>query len=104
MAGKKEVMSIIERISARSPTRRALGPRTFFALLLAAAAVCGCARHYDILLVNSQTVTNVRIPDLDKHAPYYTYITAGGRKVTIPAGRVAAISPHGDTNWMINNR
>jgi hypothetical protein len=97
-------MSIIERISARSPIRRAPGARTLLALLLAAAALCGCARHYDIILTNSQTVTNVRIPNVTKGGPTYTYITAGGHQFTIPAGRVAYICPHGDTNWMFKKQ
>jgi len=36
---KKEVMSTIEHISAHRPVRRALSPRTIFALLLTAAAL-----------------------------------------------------------------
>jgi len=105
MAGKKEVMSIIECISACGPIRRVPPARTLFALLLAAAALCGCARHYDILLINSrQPITNVRIPDLDKNLGYYTYITAGGHRFTIPAGQVTYICPHGDTNWMFKDR
>jgi len=97
-------MSIIERISAPRHVRRALHPPTLFALLLAAAVLCGCARRYDITLVNSQTVTNVRIPNLNKQSPYFTYITAGGHTFTIPASRVSYISPHGDTNWMFKNQ
>jgi hypothetical protein len=96
-------MSIIERISARSPVRSALIPPTLFALLLSAAALCGCARHYDIIMTNNRTVTNVRIPDLDKHLGYYTYVTAGGHKFQVPASSVSYIGPHGDTNWMFNN-
>jgi hypothetical protein len=93
-------MSIIERISGRRPVRRAFQPRILFALLAATAALCGCARHYDITLVNNETVINVRIPNVKNPGPTYTFITAGGAKRTIPASRVAYISPHGDTNWM----
>ncbi len=93
-------MSIIESISDRRPVRRAYQPRIVFALLAVAALLCGCARHYDITLVNNQTVTNVRIPNVKNPGPTYTYITAGGHQFTIPASHVAYISPHGDTNWM----
>jgi hypothetical protein len=71
-----------------------------FVLLAVAALLCGCAQRYDITLVNNQTVTNVKIPNVKNSGPTYTYITAGGHKFTIPASRVAYISPHGDTNWM----
>ena len=89
---------------SRRPVRCALKPRTLLTLLLAAAALCGCARHYDIMLTNFQTVTNVRIPDLDKHLPYYTCVTATGRTFTVSANRISYICPHGETNSMFKNR
>jgi hypothetical protein len=91
-------MSIIERISAQRPVRRTLKPRTMFALLLAAAALCGCARHYDLIMTNNRAVTNVRIRDLNKHLGYFTCVTATGREFRVPAGEVTSICPHGDTN------
>ena len=63
-------MSTIERISAAKPVRRALNPRAFFALLLAAAALCGCARRYDMTLTNGGRVTNVRKPIRSKEGGY----------------------------------
>jgi hypothetical protein len=96
-------MSIIKRILVPRSIRRTPGPRTLFVLLLTAAALCGCARRYDILLVNGDRVTNVRKPTFDTQAGYWTFV-AGGAKHVISAGRVVNIVPHGDTNWMFSNQ
>jgi hypothetical protein len=95
-------MSIIERIAARKPAGRALNPRAIFALLLTAAALCGCAR-YDMTLTNGGTVTNVRRPKLDKEGGCWIYVTASGQKIKIPASRVVTIVPHGDKDQMLTN-
>ena len=88
-------MSTIEPISAPRPARRALRPRTFFALLLTAAALCGCAR-YDIALTNGGGVINVRKPTMSKDGSYWSYITAKGTTNTIPASRVINVVRHGE--------
>ena len=94
-AYKKDAMSTIDRISAPRPLRRALRPRTIFALLLAAAALGGCAR-YDMTLTNGGRVTNVRKPTRSKDGSYWSYVTASGTTNTVPAGRVISIVRHGD--------
>ena len=89
-------MSTIERISAPKPVRRALNPRVMFTLLLAAAALCGCARRYDMTLTNGGKVTNVRKPIRSKEGGSYICTTANGQQLVIPADRVLSIVPHGD--------
>jgi hypothetical protein len=95
-------MSIVEPISAHRPVGRALKPRALFALLLTAAALCGCAR-YDMTLTNGGQVTNVRKPELDKQGGYWSYVTASGQKIKIPASRVVTIVPHGDKDQMLTH-
>jgi len=89
-------MSIIERISARGTVRPALNPRTLFALLLTAAALCGCARRYDITLTNGGRMENVRKPVRSKEGGDWTCTTASGQKLTISSSRVLSIVPHGE--------
>ena len=89
-------MSTIERISAPKPVRRALNPRALFALLLAAANLCGCARRYDMTLTNGGRVTNVRKPIRSKEGGNFTFIAADGKQHVISADRVLSIVPHGD--------
>ncbi len=96
-------MSTIENFSSPRPVRRALRPRPFLALLLAAAALCGCVR-YDMTLTNGQMMSNVRKPVRSKDGTYYTIKKADGTAYTIPASRVSNIAPHGDTNWMFRNQ
>jgi hypothetical protein len=96
-------MSTIENSLSHRPARRAVGPRTFLALLLAAAAWCGCAR-YDMTLTNGQMMSNVRKPVRSQDGTYYTIKFADGKAYTIPASRVINIAPHGDTNWMFRNQ
>jgi len=91
-------MSTIEHISAPRPVRRALSPRTIFALLLTAAAFCGCVRRYDVTLTNGGRMTNVRKPTRSKEGGVYTVTTSSGQTITIPASRVVNIVPHGDKN------
>jgi hypothetical protein len=88
-------MSIFERVSDPRPIRCARQRRAFFALLLAAATLCGCAR-YDVTLTNGGKVTNVPKPVRSKEGGYYTIITPGGQKLIISSSRVVAIVPHGD--------
>ena len=88
-------MSTIERISAPGPVRRGLNPRTLFAVLLTAAALCGCVR-YDVTLTNGGSMTNVRKPIRSKDGAYYTCTAADGSKLTISSDRVRSIVPHGD--------
>ena len=89
-------MSIMKRISAPRPARRAFNPRSLFVLLLAAAALCGCAR-YDMTLTNGGKVTNVRKPKFNKDGGYWSYIAANGVTNIIPAGRVVSVGPHEKT-------
>jgi hypothetical protein len=95
-------MSIIEIISSARPVRPTLRPRTFLALLLAAATLCGCVR-YDMTLTNDGRMTNVRKPVRSKDGTYYTIKTADGKTFTIPASRVVSIVPHGDTKSEFHN-
>ncbi len=96
-------MSTIKRISAPRPARRPLGPRTLFALLLTAAALCACAR-YDMTLTNGGSVTNVPKPTRSKDGSYWSFVTAGGKTNVIPASRVLNVYRHGDTNWMFGKQ
>ena len=89
-------MSTIERISDPGRVRRALNPRAIFALFLTAAALCGCARRYDVTLTNGGRMSNVRKPVLSQEGGYYTCTAANGQKISIPANRVLSVVPHGD--------
>jgi hypothetical protein len=91
-------MSMIERTAARRPDRRAFNLRTLFALLLTAAALCGCARYYDMTLTNGGRVEGVRQPKLDRQGGSWTYITRDGKTNLISASRVINIVPHGEKN------
>lgn len=95
-AHEKEVMSTIERNSAPKPARRAFNLRALFALLLAAAALCGCARRYDMTLTNGGRVINVRKPVRSKEGGNFTVTTADGKRLVISSDRVLSIVPHGD--------
>jgi hypothetical protein len=88
-------MNIIERMAAPRPVRRALARPIIFALLLAASAFCGCV-HYDMTLTNGGRVTNVRKPTYNAEGGYWTYVTADGKHITLPASRVVSVVPHGD--------
>jgi hypothetical protein len=88
-------MIFIERIAARRPGWRGLHRPIIFALLLAATALCGCV-HYDMTLTNGGRVTNVRKPTYNAEGGYWTYVTADGKHITLPASRVVSVVPHGD--------
>jgi hypothetical protein len=92
-------MSIHELISAVKPVCGILRAGKFFVLLLAAAALCGCARRYDVTLTNGQHLTNIRKPVRDKSGGFFYYVDGRGNKVIIPATRVVEIDPHQESKF-----
>jgi hypothetical protein len=98
----KEVMKTTQSISAPGQVGRA-GFRAIFVVLLAAAVFCGCAR-YDVLMTNGRGMTNVRKPVRSEDGTYYTVKLPSGKVETIPAGRVVAIVPHGDTSGTLRRQ
>jgi hypothetical protein len=95
-------MNIIQRFSAPGLLHRALNPRTLFPLLLAAAALCGCARRYDLMLTNQVAITNVRDLKRSPDGGSYTFVMADGQTMTIPASRVRYTYPHGDKKGTVS--
>jgi hypothetical protein len=89
-------MNIIQRFSIPRSMRRALNPPTLLALLLAAAALCGCARRYDLVLTNEGRITNVRDLKRSPDGGSYSFVMADGTTHKIPASRVRYTYPHGD--------
>ena len=69
------------------------------ALLLAAAALCGCARRYDVTLTNNQHLINIRKPILNKTGGFYYFVDSHGHTNTIPVTRVVEIDPHEESKF-----
>jgi hypothetical protein len=76
--------------------------KRIFALLLAAATLCGCVR-YDMTLTNGQRVSNIRKPARSKDGTTYTFVSADGKTFTVPARRVISIAPHQETKGEFSN-
>jgi hypothetical protein len=62
--------------------------------VLGACCLTGCARTYDVTLVNGMRITRVSKPKLDKEGGVYVFKNARGDSETINAARVVEIAPH----------
>jgi hypothetical protein len=67
-------------------------------LIMAAALLAGCARRYDITLVNGIRVTNVTKPILHREDGVFIYKDVTGKEHHVNAARVVDIGPHSDKN------
>jgi hypothetical protein len=93
----------IEQHSSKADSRFAWdfhGPRwaKFMPLLLSAALLAGCARHYDMTLTNGTRITNVTKPVLNREAGAFYYKDVAGKVHHISSGRVLEIKPHSEKN------
>jgi hypothetical protein len=67
-------------------------------LFFCAALLTGCARRYDITLVNGERVSNVTKPILDRDRGAFFYKDVAGQEHHVFAGKVVEIWPHSDKN------
>jgi hypothetical protein len=66
--------------------------------LFSAALLAGCARRYDITMVNGERVSNVTRPILDRDRGAFFYKDVTGQEHHVFAGKVVEIWPHSNKN------
>jgi uncharacterized lipoprotein YajG len=71
-----------------------LGMKKVLPLLVTTLLLAGCARHYDMTLVNGVRVTNVTKPILDPESGMFTYKDVAGTVRHVSQARVLEIKPH----------
>jgi len=66
--------------------------------LFCAALLAGCARRYDITMINGERVSNVTKPILDRDRGAFFYKDVTGQEHHVFAGKVVEIWPHSNKN------
>ena len=91
-------MSIDDVPSQRIPRSARFSPLKYLArvwpCLAAWALLTGCARHYDITLINGERITNVTRPVLNDNRDAFYYKDVAGGEHHVFVGRVVDIRPH----------
>jgi hypothetical protein len=73
-------------------------PARLLPWFFSAALLAGCARRYDITLINGERVTNVTKPILNRDRGAFYYKDVTGQEHHVFAGKVVEIWPHSNKN------